>query len=340
MQKKPILHKITIGLALLGLLTANIVFLPQVFATTYTTKASVILTNMNASAAGPAILVFTPANTGTALTLTMGGGSVATTQTVSNSYNGTNCTAITGATANVPGAPAASGSGTTITFSGITAYTSGTSYCVVLTSSTAVTNPTAGTEAATLTAGTDAADALQVDIISNDQVVVSATVPASYTLALSGNTDSLGTLASGSVSTSTGVTATVNTNAKNGWFLFGSDSNTGLTSASQSKTIASTTPGSNTTLSAGTEGYVTGLPSAGITQGGGVGVTSATTAYTAAATTGRGSGLNTSENTLASSTGTASGAIVTVKEYAAITALTPAAADYSDTITLVGAGSF
>ena len=337
MPKKLIFNKIAITFAICALVVANLAFLPRVFASN-TTHASVILTNMNASGSSAVIVAFTPANTGTSLTLTMGGGTVASSQTYATTLGGIDCETLTGATAHIPGSPAATGSSGTITFSGITAYTSGTSYCGILTGS-AVTNPSAGVEAATLTAGSDAADALQVDIISNDQVVVSATVPASYTLALSGNTDSLGTLASGSVSTSTGVTATVNTNAKNGWFLYGLDSNGGLISASQSKTITSTSVGTNATLSAGTEGYLSGLPAGGITQGSGAGTTSATTAY-ASSGTGNGAGLSTAEHTLASSTGTANGAIVTVKEFAAISAITPAASDYSDTITLVGAGSF
>jgi hypothetical protein len=175
--------------------------------------------------------------------------------------------------------------------------------------------------------------------------VVNATVPPSYTLALSGNTDNFSPLAlsTGSIGSTTGITATVNTNAKNGWYLWGTDANTGLKSTTQSYTIPSKTPGTNATLSAGTEGYVTALPTivgaGGITQGSGAGTTSAITAY-ASSGSGNGSGLDTSERQIATSTGTANGAIVTIKEYAAISATTPAATDYSDTITLVGAGSF
>jgi hypothetical protein len=137
----------------------------------------------------------------------------------------------------------------------------------------------------------------------------------------------------------TGVAVTVNTNAESGWYLYGSDNNVGLKSSSQNYTISSKTPGTNATLSSGTEGYLTGLPSGGITQGSGAGTTSASTPY-ASSGTGNGSGLNATPAMLASSNGTADGASVTVKEYAAISPITPAAPDYSDTITLVGAGSF
>ena len=328
---------------------SNLIILPKVFATTYLTKSSVILTNMNSGGTSSVIIEFTTSssNTGTALSLQFSGwtggaaGIVNTTQPVSNSYNGTNCTTITGASANLPGTPAATGSSSTVTFSGITAMTASTSYCEVLTSASAVTNPTStGVQTAIITAGSDAASNVSIDIISNDQVVVTATVPPSFTLALSGNTDAFtGNLASGSVGSTTGITATVNTNAKNGWFLFGSDANTGIRSTTQSYTVASKTPGTNATLSAGTEGFLTGLPAGGITQGSGAGTTSAVTAY-ASSGSGNGSGLDTNERQIASSTGTANGAVVTVKEYAAISAVTPAATDYSDTITLVGAGSF
>jgi hypothetical protein len=338
-------------ITLLAMLVLNVGFLPAAFATTYLVKPEVVLTNMNASGGGAVIIAFTTSasNTGSALTLAFTGytgganGAVAATQTVANTYNGTNCTTITGASTNLPGTPAATGNAATgvITFSGLTAMSASTSYCEVLTSATAVTNPTAtGPQAAVITAGSDAAATVAIDIITNDQVVVNATVPPTFTLALGTNSDNFtSNLSSSGIASTTGVTATVNTNAKNGWYLFGSDLNTGLKSTTQSKTIASTTPGTNATLTTGNEGYVTGLPAAGITQGSGAGTTSATTAY-ASSGSGNGSGLDTNERQIASSTGTANGAIVTVKEYATISATTPAATDYTDTITLVGAGSF
>jgi hypothetical protein len=210
----------------------------------------------------------------------------------------------------------------------------------VLTSAITANPTSTGQGTATVTAGADAAANVAFDIISNDQVVINATVPPSYTLALGGNTDNFtANLATGSIGTTTGITATVNTNAQNGWYLWGLDANTGLKSTTQLYTVASKTPGANATLTAGTEGYVTALPAAGITQGSGAGTTSAITAY-ASSGSGNGSGLDTSERQIAKSTGTSNGAIVTIKEYAAISALTPAATDYSDTITLVGAGSF
>ena len=144
-------------------------------------------------------------------------------------------------------------------------------------------------------------------------------------------------LAPGAVGVTTGRTVTVNTNAKNGWFAWATDSNTGLTSATAAHTIPATTPGTGATLSAGTEGYIFGVTS--ITQGSGGGTTSAVAAYNSNGTT-TGSGLDTSVRQIASSTGTANGAVLTVKEIAAISSITQPGTDYTDTITIIGAGYF
>lgn len=350
MVVKSVSRKLQVVLAISILVVANILFIQRANAA-FLTQTSVILTNMNASGASAIIFKFhtSAGNTGTGLTISFpsytGGaaGAVNATQTVATTYNSVNCTTITGATANLPGTPTASGNASTglITYAGTSALTANTTYCGVLSGSAITANPTAtGPTTAVITAGTDSATTVGIDIISNDQVVVSAVVPPAFTMALSGNTDSFtSNLSSGSVTGTTGMTVTVNTNATNGWILWGSDNNTGLTSATQSHTIASKTPGTNGSLAAGTEGYLTGLPAAGITQGSGAGTTSATTAY-ASSGAGNGSGLDTTPRQVASSTGTANGAIVTLKEYAAISGVTPAAADYSDTITLVGAGNF
>ncbi len=331
------------------LVAANFMVTQSVSAATYLTHSSVILTNMDAGAASAIIFEFTTSSSNTGSTLTLSfpnytgatNGSINTTQTYSQTYNAVNCTAITGASLNLPGTPTAAGGATgLITFSSMSALSPSTSYCGVLTGSAITTNPTTtGQQPVVITAGTDAAQTVETDIISNDQVTVSATVPPSFTLALNANADNLGTLSTGSVTGTTGITATVNTNATYGWFLWASDANSGLKSATENYTIASKTPGTNGTLVAGTEGYLTGLPAAGITQGSGAGTTSATAAY-ASSGAGNGSGLDGTPRQIASSTGTANGAIVTVKEYAAISPTTPAAADYADTITIIGAGSF
>lgn len=172
--------------------------------------------------------------------------------------------------------------------------------------------------------------------ITDDQIVVTATVPQLFSFALSGNTDNIGNITSGSVATSpTPRTATVNTNAKSGWLMWARSANTGLTSATASKTIASTTPGSNSTLTGTTEGYNTGITTS---QVGGSGTISVPAAFTGGVA--QGGGLNTSLATVASSNGTADTAVVTIRNNVSISPLTPAAADYTDTITVVAAGLF
>lgn len=173
--------------------------------------------------------------------------------------------------------------------------------------------------------------------ITDDQIVVTATVPSVFSFALSANTDALGTLSTGSVATSpTPRTATINTNAKNGWQVWARDASTGLTSASASASIGSTSVGSNSTLVAGTTGYNTGFTSS---QVGGSGSITVNPIFDGTAA-GQGGGLDTTLRTTATSTGTADTAVLTIKNNVAISATQAAATDYTDTVTVVGAGLF
>lgn len=173
--------------------------------------------------------------------------------------------------------------------------------------------------------------------ITDDQIVVTATVPPIFSFALSGNTDPLGTLSTSSVTTSpTPRTATVSTNSKNGWTVWAKDANTGLSSATAAYTLASTTPGTNSILAGGTPGYNTGVTTS---QVGGTGTISVATAFVGTAA-GQGGGLDTTLRALATSNGTADTAVLTLKNNVAISPIVPAASDYTDTITVIGAGLF
>ncbi len=219
----------------------------------------------------------------------------------------------------------------------------GTLYCFNWTNSAAVSVKSSATSNNLGTVTTRASGPSVIDTanyatasITDDQIAVSATVPQAFSFALSANSDALGTLSSGSVSSSpTPRTATVNTNAKNGWYVWAKDSNTGLNSAAAAATIASTTPGSNSTLSAGTEGYNTGVASS---QTGGTGTISVAAPFVNGAN--QGGGLDTTLRTLASSNGTANNAVLTLTNHASISPSTPAATDYADVITVVAAGLF
>ncbi|HSX43164.1 MAG TPA: hypothetical protein VLF59_03700 [Candidatus Saccharimonadales bacterium] len=245
-------------------------------------------------------------------------------------------------------APASGGdiSGQTVTFASSDLVV-GTLYCFNWTSTSAVTEPsgTGASELGTVTTQTSAPatiDSAQYSTatITDDQIVVTATVPTAFSFALSANTDALGTLGTGTVSVSpTPRTATVNTNAKNGWIVWAKDANAGLNSSSSSYTIpsnCSSGAGSNSTLGAGTEGYNTGVTQ---TQAGGSGTITVQTPFVGGVT-GKGGGLCTTFQPLAESTGSADTAVLTVTNNAAIKGSTPAATDYTDTITVVGAGLF
>ena len=222
--------------------------------------------------------------------------------------------------------------------------TVGTLYCFNWNNSAAVTVKSSATSSNTGTVTTQTSGPADIDSssyatasISDDQVVVTASVPSVFSFALSGNTDPLGVLSTSSVSISpTPRTATVNTNAKNGWSVWAKDSSTGLNSATTSTTIASTTPGTNSTLVAGTTGYNTGVTSS---QAGGAGTITVATPFVGTGA-GQGGGLDTSLRTLASSNGTADTAVLTITNNVAIAPTVPAASDYTDTLTIIGAGLF
>lgn len=180
--------------------------------------------------------------------------------------------------------------------------------------------------------------------ITDDQIVVTATVPPVFTFALSGTSDTLGTMSTGSVAHSpTPRTATVGTNAKNGWSIWAKSAaaNGGLTSASASYTIpstcnAGTQVGTNSTLGSGTEGYNTGITGSHASGTGSITVSSVFDG----GSTSKGGGLCGTLQTLATSNGTASADVLTLTNNVAISNATSAATDYTDTITVVGAGLF
>jgi hypothetical protein len=350
------ISRLRLGLAAFLLLATNFVFLSNFAAASSLTNTYVRLSRIKSGATSNIRLQFKAVSSQTAnVSIDMNGTDSGTSQwtnavpgglvSASQTPTTATCATETGDTA-LPGTLAASGTGSVITITGVTATTSGTTYCVDLAS--AVTNPTAGHEGEyhpTVTIGTDSSN-VAVRIISNDQVVVNAVVPPSFNFAIGGcasNTDNfVSNLTASNPVLTAGCTLTVNTNAKTGWMAWASDSQSGLHSTQAAKTITSSTPGSNVTLANGIEGYLFGVTN--IVQGSGAGVASATNAYGngsgGVAGLYQGSGLDSTTRLIASSTGTASGAVVTVKSAASISALTPAGNDYTDTLTIIGAGSF
>ncbi len=173
-----------------------------------------------------------------------------------------------------------------------------------------------------------------------DQITVTASVSASMTFTLSGNTAALGNISSGSTTASSAITQTVSTNARNGWVSWvrsGTDggSNVGaLESTTANAQIDS--PGSHDgtpeTLSS-TGGYVLDVNT-------GSGSPTVAGEYNG---TNADEGGHLSYNIFrqtAHATAPAAANTVTLVVKARSSATTPAANDYTDTLTVVAAGSF
>jgi hypothetical protein len=346
-------NKKFLSLALIGVLSLQIsygVFVGTVFGASLT-NTYVRLDRMKAATATTVRLVFTvpSGNTGTEENLKITVPDGFTVATSGQTGATATCASETGATA-LPGTHTFGGNNTGgqkgLTVSGVTNLSASTAYCIDFTKTDALTNPAAGQYTATVETFTSGAALIDststaLRVVSDDQVVVSATVAASFNFVLDANTTSFtANLDSGAVRQTTGRTVTVTTNATNGWIAWAKDLNTGLTSAAASKTIASTTPGTGATLSAGTEGYV--ISAEVTTDASGGGTVTIPAAYQGTGGNSNGSGLDTTFRQIASSTGTAggSGDVITIRGKAAIDAATPAATDYTDTWTIIGAGTF
>jgi hypothetical protein len=292
------------------------------------------------------------------LTFTVPAGNAATEASVYIAFPDAYTVATTGLTADasscgataLPGTLSVTGSNTAssknITVAGVTNLTATSTYCVDIDKTTThdpLTNPTSGLYSLSVTTRTSVPASIDTStigarVISDDQVVVTAVVPPSFNFVLDANTTAFTSgLDSATVIKTTARTVTITTNATQGWIAWAKDLNTGLTSAAAGKTIASTTPGTAATLVAGTEGYVLGVDK---TDAGGGGTVTVDTAYVGTAGNSNGSGLDTAFRQIASADGTANGDVLTLIGKAAINAMTPAGIDYTDTWTVIGAGSF
>jgi hypothetical protein len=175
---------------------------------------------------------------------------------------------------------------------------------------------------------------------TSNNVVVSAQVEPTLTLNLANTSVDLGVLTPAAITSSaTDPTATVATNAQNGWTLqvkdadLDLDTNAGLYSTTASKTIAATPVAGGGATAAGSEGFDIEVSETANPQGTG------SVAAGFAATTGT-STITTANQTIASGTGPNAGYIATVNIRAAISAITPAAADYTTSLTFSATGGF
>ena len=253
----------------------------------------------------------------------------------------------TGSTFTPGASTATSVSGQDVTWP-ISDITSGaTLYCFNFAGSSTLTNATAGNDK-TGTIYDQASGPSTIDsgnyalsIISDDQIVVTATVPATFSIALGGNTAALGTLSTGSVTSASGVTVTFNTNASNGWLGWVLSANTSLDSATTGDSIATTgsVDDSPSTLSAGTEGYVLDADLTTDSSTSGSGTVTIDAEYLGTDTSSGGT-LSATFEEFATADGPTDGDVITLIVRAAISGMTQAATDYTDTLTVVGAGHF
>lgn len=239
-------------------------------------------------------------------------------------------------------------SGQTVTFPS-TDLTVSTLYCFNFTGTSTLTNATAGNDK-TGTVTTRASGPTTIDssgyalsIVSDDQIVVTATVPATFSFALSGNTDTFSTSLSTTTTSTTGRTVTIATNAASGWVAWVKSANAALNSASTGASIATAGSVDNTpTDLASATGYVLDV-NVTTDSGTGTGTVSQAANYGAeynGANATSGGTLSTIFQPIAASNGTTDGDVLTLIERAKITAVQAAATDYTDTLTVVAAGRF
>ena len=241
----------------------------------------------------------------------------------------------------LPGVTGATGSGSTVTTTGVTATTSGTTYCVDFTTAAAVKTPIAGEYHPTITQGTDSTN-VALRIIAEDSIVVTATVPPSFTFVFNNTTtDGFGNLVTAGSST-TGKTITLTTNANTGWVVWAKSAQ-GATKGSLHSTAASKFITSSSALGSASHALGSSVEDYGlattINTNANTGTLTLDPAYDGTSTK---LGVLDTQNfrPIASATGTTTGDVLNVLERASITGATPAANDYTDTITFVGAGSF
>lgn len=248
----------------------------------------------------------------------------------------------------MPGIDTASAvSSQTVTFPITDIASAATLYCFNFASSSTLTNPTAGDDLTGSVSVTTSGD-VEIDggnyalsIVSDDQIVITATVPSTFSFALGSNTQALGTLSTGSVSSGGGVTVTIGTNAGNGWIGWVLSANAALNSAATGDAIATTGTVNDapSTISAGTEGYVLDADLTTDSATSGTGTVTIDAEYLGT-TTSQGGTLSTTFEEFATADGPTDADIITLIPRVAISALTQAATDYTDTLTVVAAGHF
>jgi len=177
-----------------------------------------------------------------------------------------------------------------------------------------------------------------VDIMTDnaDQIAVTANVVPTFNFALSANSIALGDLSTSAV-TSGNITIDIDTNAGNGWVAWVLSANAYLLSASSSDQINTqgTIDDSPTAYVSASEFYQLDIT---VTDGTGPGTPSIDLEYDGNATTG--GSFSTSYEEIARSTGPGNNDGITFNVRAAASTINESADDYTDTLTVIGAGNF
>lgn len=312
------------------------------------TEAFVRIDRMKASTAtGGTVCVKMATTTGTDAKLKITFPTGFTVNSTASNWTVTTTNLPAGASA-MPGITTASGvASQTVTFPISDISSNSTLYCFNFASSSTLTTSSAANDKTGVISVTTSGDA-EIDggiyatsVISDDQIVVTASVPATFSFALGANTQALGTLSTGSVISGSGVTVTIGTNAGNGWVGWVLSANAGLDSAATGDTIdtVGTVDDAASTLSPGTEGYVLDADLTTDSATSGTGAVTVDLEYDGN-TTSKGGTLSTTYTEFATANGPTDSDVITLIPRVAISALTQAATDYTDTLTVVAAGHF
>jgi len=301
------------------------------------TKASMRYDRMKAGMTTAVQVVIVPRTTQTEskIRLVFGGATPSSTPTINTSNIGS-------ATA-LPGTLAITKVGTTaFEITGLTDLTVGTTYAFNVVD---VTNPVAGQykdSVTTLTGAGAEIDSTVVAsrIIADDQVVITANIPPTFTFSLSTNADAFsGDLDPSVVRATVGIGVSTSTNAAKGWIGWIKSSNNALSSVTTGESIATsgTVDGSPSTCTAGTDCYV--VDANITTTGAGTGALTIDPEYNGSVAN-SGGALSSVFVPFVSRSGKTDGDKITLIAYAAIIAGKSAGSDYTDTWTVVGAGNF
>lgn len=307
------------------------------------TQAYLRIDRMKASTTTGGTVCAKPATTGTEVDVQVVFPTGFTVNSTAANWTVTTTNLPAGATAWVGIGTATAVSSQTVTFASGDVVV-GTLYCFNFSGTSTLTTSTAGSnKTGTITSRATGAATIDTTsyataVISDDQVVVTATVPAIFSFALGANSTPFGDLSSSSVTSATGVSVTVNTNAESGWIAWLKSANQGIDSATTGTSVdtGGTIDDACTTLTNGSNFYQLDVDLT--TDAAGGGTVTIDPEYNCAATTGGTFSSNFQE--IATASGPSAGDIVTLNGRATITAIQAAASDYTDTWTIVGAGNF